>query len=72
MPKQTISPHFDPEGLVTAVHQQDIGLRISTNNIEGFRQIVYRAAAKLGLKVHIYTYPRRPKSLALLKEAMPR
>ncbi len=69
MPKQEVSPHFDPEGLVIAVHQQDIGLRISTNNVEGFRQLVYRAAAKLGQKVHIYSYPRRPKSLALLKEA---
>lgn len=69
MPKQDINPHFDPEGIVAAVHQQDIGLRVTTNNVEAFRQIVYKAARNLQLPIHIYTYPRRPKSLALLKEA---
>lgn len=69
MPKA--EPHFDAEGMVEAVHQQDVGLRITTNNPTRFKQIMYKAAAKLGRRVHIYTYPTRPNSLALLKEARP-
>lgn len=69
MPKQDINPHFDPAGLILAVQEQDIGLRITTNDVEAFRQIVYREARKLNQPIHIYTYPRRPKSLALMKEA---
>ncbi len=69
MPKA--EPHFDAEGIVKAVHQQDVGLRVSTNDKVGFRRILYKAAAKLGLRVHIYTYPARPNSFALLKEARP-
>lgn len=68
MPKQESAVHFDAEGIITAVHQQDIGLRITTNQPEQCRQLLYRAAARLGLKVHIYSYPRRPNSFALLKE----
>jgi hypothetical protein len=71
MPKQETPQHFDAEGIVTAVHQQDIGLRVTTNQPEQFRQLVYRAAARLGLKVHIYAYPARPNSFALLKEDHP-
>lgn len=66
MPKA--EPHFDAEAIVEAVHQQDVGLRITTNNPERFRQIMYRAAAKLGRRLHIYAYPKRPNSFALLKE----
>lgn len=67
MPKAT--PHFDAEGIVEAVHAQDVGLRITTNNPTHFKQIMYKAAAKLNRRLHIYSYPRRPNSLALLKEA---
>lgn len=68
MPKTETITNFDAEGVVEAVQQQDIGLRITTNNVESFKQIIYRAAAKMGQKIHIYSYPRRPNSLALMKE----
>jgi len=71
MPKVEASPHFDAEGVVTAVHQQDVGLRVTVNNVERARQILYKAARALNLPIHIYTYPRRPNSLALLKEPRP-
>jgi hypothetical protein len=29
---------------------------------------MYKAASKAGKRLHIYTYPRRPNSLALLRE----
>jgi hypothetical protein len=64
-------PHFDAEGIVQAVQAQDVGLRITTNNPTRFKQLIYKAAAKLGQRVHIYVYPRRPNALALLKEARP-
>ena len=69
MPKAI--PHFDAEGIIQAVHQQDVGLRVTTNNPVRFRHILYQAAAKLGLRVHIYSYPRNPNAFALLKEARP-
>lgn len=71
MPKVESPPHFDAEGIVAAVQEQDIGLRITTNNPERCRQILYKAAAKLGKRLHIYSYPKRPNSFALLKEARP-
>jgi hypothetical protein len=69
VPKQDINPHFDAEAIVAAVHQQDVGLRITTNNPERCRAILYKAARTLGLRLHIYSYPRRPNSFALLKAA---
>lgn len=69
MPKA--EPHFDAEGIINAVHQQDVGLRVTTNNPTRFRQIMYQAAAKLAKRIHIYSYPARPNSFALLKEARP-
>lgn len=67
MPKVDLA--FDAEGIVEAVHQQDVGLRVTTNNPERFRQIMYKAAASLGKRIHIYSYPRRPNSFALMREA---
>jgi len=61
-------PHFDADALLRNVHQQDIGLRISTNHPANFRQIMYKAANRLGLRLHIYACPRAPNSLLLLKE----
>lgn len=69
MPKVDTPPHFDAEGIVTAVHQQSIGLRVTTNNGEQFRQLIYKAAAKLSLKTHVYSYPQRPNSFALIKDS---
>lgn len=65
-------PHFDAEGIIASVHAQDVGLRVTTNNPERFKQIIYKAAAKLGKRVHIYTYPRSPNSFALLKNPHPK
>lgn len=68
MPKVESPPHFDAEGIVAAVQQQDVGLRITTNDPERCRQILYKAASKLGVRLRILSYPKRPKSFALLKE----
>ena len=67
MPKVETPPQFDAEGIVLAVHQQDVGLRVTTNKPEQFRQLIYKAANKLGLKIHVYAYARRPNSFALMK-----
>ena len=71
VPKIEQPNHFDAEGIVTAVHQQSIGLRVTTNQPEQFRQLIYKAASRLGLKVHVYSYPKRPNSFALLKQSRP-
>lgn len=64
MPKA--EPHFDAAGLIEAVHQQDFGLKVSTNNPSQFKQIIYTAARRLGLKVHIFALRGRPNSFALM------
>ena len=66
MPKA--EPHFDAEALVKNVHEQDLGLRISTNHPANFRQIMYKAAQRLGLRLYIYACPGAPSSLLLLKK----
>lgn len=63
--------HFDAEGILAAVHAQDVGLRVTTNNPTRFKQIMYKAAARAALRLHIYSFPRQPNSFALLKEARP-
>jgi hypothetical protein len=70
MPKADPDAHFDAEAIVDAVHQQDIGLRVTTNNPERFRQMIYKAANRIGRRVHIYCYPRRPNSFAIVKKAL--
>lgn len=70
MPKQA-SPHFDVPALLEAVHQQDVGLRVSTNNPEGFKRIVYAAArANPALRIHIYSCPRSRSAFLLLKKPL--
>jgi hypothetical protein len=69
MPKA--EPHFDAPALLEAVHQQDIGLRISTNNAESFMRIVYAAGrANPARRVHIHRDPRSVNSLFLLKKGL--
>lgn len=68
MPK--VEAHFDADSLVRAVHAQAIGLRITTNNPRIFKATVYKAARRLGLPTHIYSYPNRPNSFALLKSKL--
>ena len=66
MPKA--EPHFDADSLIRSVHAQDIGLRVTTNNPRIFRATVYKAARRLNLPLHIYAFPARPNSFALLKK----
>lgn len=66
MPKA--EPHFDADALLREVHAQDIGLRISTNHPANFRQIMYKAAKRLGLRIFIYACPGAPNALLLLKK----
>lgn len=66
MPKAL--PHFDAPGLLAAVHQQDHGLIISTNDPTGFRRIAYAAGrANPEHRIHIYADPRSRKRFFLLK-----
>lgn len=68
MPK--VEAHFDADSLVRAVHAQDIGLRVTTNNPRIFKATVYKAARRLELSVHIYSFANRPNSFALLKRKL--
>lgn len=62
--------HFDALGLLRAVHAQDFGLRVSTNNPRGFRRVLYQAMRADGApRVHIYQCRRSPKAFLLLKQA---
>lgn len=71
MPKKE-QPHFDVVAVLQAVAQQDVGLRISTNNPDGFRRILYAAMrANPALRCHAYVDPRTPAAFFLLKTALP-
>lgn len=61
-------PHFDRLALLQAVHAQDIGLRVTTNNAEGFKRIMYQAMREHGLRIHIYSDPIAASSFYLLKQ----
>lgn len=63
--------HFDVEGLLSAVHEQDFGLRVSTNHPAGFLRIMYAKMRATGTRVHIYASKRSPKLFTLLKAALP-
>lgn len=69
MPKA--EAHFDAAGILQAVYEQEVGLRVTTNNPSRFRQIMYKAARDAGKRLHLYTYPKRPNSFALMREARP-
>lgn len=66
MPK--VAPQFDADGLIHEVYKQDLGLRCTTNNPRLWKATVYKHARRLGLPVHIYSYPRRPNSFAVMKQ----
>lgn len=68
MPK--VDAHFDADSLVRAVHAQTIGLRVTTNNPRIFKATIYKAARRLGLPTHIYSFPKAPNSFALLKNKL--
>lgn len=62
------SPHFDPHGLLSAVQQQDVGLKVSTNDPEGFKRLLYETmSADPSLKCHIYSDPTSRRMFLLLK-----
>jgi hypothetical protein len=70
MPKA--EPHFDSNALLRSVHDQDIGLHVTTNNPVGFRATVYKAMrAQPSLRIHIYAVPSRSNSFYLLKAELP-
>ena len=63
--------HFDCEGLLQAVHQQPIGLCISTNHPAGFRRLLYlHMRQRPSLKVRILQGPQSPNSFYLVKESL--
>lgn len=70
MPKLPDEPHFDRLALLQAVHAQDLGLRVTTNNAEGFKRIMYAAMREHNLRIHIYSDPIAASSFYLLKQAV--
>lgn len=68
MPKA--EAHFDADSLVRLVHTHELGLRVSTNNPRIFKATVYKAARRLELPIHIYSFPQRPNAFALLKSKL--
>jgi len=69
MPKA--EQHFDAHALLTAVQQQDVGLRISTNDPTGFRRILYAAIRSAEhLRCYIYQDPSSRSAFLLLKKRL--
>jgi hypothetical protein len=67
VPKAT--PHFDALGLLHAVAQQDVGLRVTTNNPKRFREILYETCrAAPHLRCRIYANPRARLGFYLVKQ----
>lgn len=60
--------HFDVVGLLTAVHQQDYGFTISTNNPAGFKRIMYEQMnLHPHLKAHIYADAKSQQRFHILR-----
>lgn len=63
------SPHFDVAALCEAVHEQDLGLHVTTNNPGGFRRLVYAHGRKHpSQKIHVYSKPGSPNGFILTKD----
>lgn len=61
--------HFDCEALVAAVHDQPIGLCISTNQPAGFRRLLYlHMRQRPSRKIKILQAPHSPNAFFLVKE----
>lgn len=61
--------HFDCEALLAAVHEQPIGLCISTNQPAGFRRVLYLHMRQRPVrKVRILQAPDSPNKFYLVKE----
>lgn len=66
MPKA--EPHFDQEALLRFVSEQDIGLRVSTNDPAGFRRILYKEMREQpDLRCRILQCPKTPRAFLLMK-----
>jgi hypothetical protein len=61
--------HFDCEALVNHVHDQPIGLCVSTNQPAGFRRLLYlHMRNRPHKKVRILQAPESPNAFYLVKE----
>lgn len=61
--------HFDCKALVELVHEQPIGLCISTNQPAGFRRLLYLHMRQCPQKkVRILQAPDSPNKFLLVKE----
>jgi hypothetical protein len=61
--------HFDCEALVSEVHDQPIGLCVSTNQPAGFRRLLYlHMRNRPHKKVRILQAPDSPNKFLLVKE----
>lgn len=62
--------HFDCAALITAVHQQPIGLCCSTNHPPGFRRLLYlHMQQNPDQRVRILQAPDSPNKFYLVKES---
>lgn len=72
MPKLLSDPNFDAAALCEAVHQQDIGLTILTNDPAAFKRRMYAHMAKVPQhKLRILTGETRNQFLLVKPEAAP-
>lgn len=63
--------HFDCEALLKSVHDQPIGLAISTNHPAGFRRLLYLHMRKRPtLKCRILQGPQSTNMFYLVKESL--
>lgn len=63
-------PHFDCAALCRNVLEQPIGLRVSTNNPEGFKRVLYKyMRLNPDHKIHIYEAADAPNALLLLNQS---
>jgi hypothetical protein len=61
--------HFDCEALLVHVHEQPIGLCVSTNQPAGFRRLLYlHMRQRPHLKTRILQSPKSPNAFYLVKE----
>lgn len=64
--------HFDCAALCREVQQQDIGLRINTNDPAGFRRVLYKhMRAHPADRIFIYQAADAPNALLLLNQQSP-
>lgn len=66
-----LTKHFDVIGLLAAVHDQPIGLAVSTNHPQGFRRLCYLGTrTRPDLKVQILQSPKSSTMFLLVKDGV--